>query len=106
MEVDISRKYNIQPWYLLRIGVVLLRMVRFVEYQKIDLVNGDESVHETLIQNFSRAHNDHIFGKMLLPDASMPEITAHISTEAFDLLVEIVLQDGELLENKSHAVNL
>lgn len=92
--------------YSLGIRVVLLRVVRFVENQKIDLVDGDKSMHETLIQNFCCANNDHILLEMLFPDASMPKIATHVSTETFNLLVKIVFQNRELLENESHAVNL
>jgi len=77
--------------YSLGIRVVLLCVMRFVENQEIDLVDGDKSMHETLIQNFCCADNDHVLLKMLCPDASMPKIATHVSTEAFDLLVEIVL---------------
>ena len=62
-------------------------MVRFVEDQEIDLVDGDKSMHETLIQNLCRADDDHILLEMLLPNAFMPKIATHVSTEAFDLLV-------------------
>jgi len=71
--------------------VVLLRVVRFVEDQEIDLVNGYESMHETLIQNFCCADNDHILRKMFFPNASMPKVATHVSTEALDPLVEVVL---------------
>lgn len=71
--------------------MVLLCVVRFVEDQEIDLVDGDKCMHETLIQNLCCAANDHILLEMLFPDASMPKIATHISTEPFDLLVQIVL---------------
>ncbi len=63
-------------------------------------------MHKTLIQNFCCADNDHVLRKMLFPDASMPKIATHVSTEALDPLVEVVLQDRKLLENESYAVNL
>lgn len=90
----ILRQYEIshrvlflQSLYLLRIRVILLRMVRLVKNQEIDLINGDESMHETLIQDFGRADDDQILLEMLFPDPSMPKIATHVSTEAFDLLV-------------------
>lgn len=43
---------------------------------------------------------------MLLPDRLAPKVTAHISAEPVDLLVEVALQHRMLLEDEGDAVYL
>ncbi len=67
--------------------MIFLCMMCFVENQEIYLVNADERMHETLIQDLCCTNNDHVLRKVLVPDAFLPKFTAHVSAEAFDLLV-------------------
>ncbi len=81
-------------------------MVCLVEDEEIYLFNRDERMHQTLTEYFGRAYNDHVFCEDFPPSFLGPKITPHFSTEALDLLIEIALEYGELLEHEGHAVNL
>jgi hypothetical protein len=43
---------------------------------------------------------------MLLPDVLVPEIGVHCPAELVNLLVDVVMQDGSLLIDQCHTVNL
>lgn len=86
--------------------MVLLRMMRFVKYQQIDLIQCNIGTHEALVEYFCGANDDHILGEMLLPYAPLPQVTAHVPAEAFNLLIQVGLKHSELLKDESHAVDL
>lgn len=88
------------------IGVLFLGMVSLVENQQIHLRNAYEAMHETLIQDFGRAHNDHMLLEMFFPDLPVPEIRSHCSAEATDAEVSIVVKNRCLLKDQCHGIHL
>lgn len=67
--------------------MIFLRMMRFVEYEKINLIDRNERVHEALVQYLCSANNDHVVSKDLVPRRFLPKIASHFTTQGFDLLV-------------------
>ena len=92
--------------YLPSISVVLLCVMSFIEYKKIDLLHRYERAHQTLIEYLSRADYNHISCENLGPSLLGPEVTAHLSTEMSNLLVKVTFEDSGLLKYQCYAVNL
>ena len=88
------------------ISVILLGMVGLVKDEKIDFVHRYEGVHETLVQYFGSTNNNHIFGEDFFPGSPSPEIAAHFSAEAINLLVQVAFKDSGLLEHQRDTVHL
>lgn len=63
-------------------------------------------MHQALAEYLCCTYNDLVFRKVLSPSLFYPEVTAHLSAEAFNLLIQIALEDCKLLEDKGHTVNL
>lgn len=81
-------------------------MMRFVKDEKIDTVNADEAMTETVMQNGRSADNHLVLPKMLLPCCFGPEIGAHVSAKGNGRLVEIRFDDAMLLKNQRDFVHL
>ena len=86
--------------------MILLGMMRFVKDQEVDLVERDEGMHETLIQNLGGADYHHVIFEKLLPNRFRPKITSHFAAKALDLLVQITLQDRKLLKDQRYTIDL
>lgn len=86
--------------------MALFGVMGFVENEQVDLIDVDERVHQALAQDISRADNDHVFLKMLLPCLLGPKLALHRSAEAIDFVVQIGLEHSELLEHQGDRVDL
>ncbi len=86
--------------------MIPLGVMSFVEDEHVDLVDRDERVHETLIENIGRADDDHVLAEISVPYILAPQIASHVTTETFDLLVQVTLEHGILLEYQRDAVDL
>lgn len=78
----------------------------FVEDEEIDLIHGDERVHQALIENFCRTNNDHVLVEDFPPSLFRPKVAAHFSAKSFNLLIQIALEHRKLLEDQCHTVHL
>ena len=67
--------------------MVFLCMMCLIEDKKVDLVDGNERVHETLVEDFCRTDDNHVFLEYLPPGFLCPKIAAHFPTEVLNLLV-------------------
>lgn len=74
-------------------------MMSFIEYQKVDLLDRDECMHQAVIQDFGRAHNCHVLTEMFIPRSFVPEIRAHVAAKAVNLVIEIAFEDSKLLKD-------
>jgi hypothetical protein len=81
-------------------------MMRLVKNKQVDLIYPDERMHKTLVQHFCRAYNDHILREMISPGLFIPKVGAHRPAESTNRLVDIMLENCALLENKGHTVYL
>ncbi len=52
--------------------MILLCVVCLVEDQKVYLINGNERMHQTLVQDFGGANYNHILLEMRLPGSFVP----------------------------------
>ena len=86
--------------------MVLFRMVSLVKNEQVDFIHGDESLHQTLTQDFCCAHDDHVVREVLSPGFSRPHVNAHFSAVPLDFLIQVSLKDSELLENQSDTIDL
>ena len=86
--------------------MVFLCMVSFIKYKQANLVDGNERMHEAVIQDLYCADNDHVFFKVLLPLFLLPEVATHVPTKAFNLLVQIAFEYSKLLEYQSDTIYL
>lgn len=78
----------------------------FVEDKDVDLVHFDETIQQTMIENFCRANNDHVLVEPFFPCALFPEIGTHGAVDEGHVLIEIVPQDCCLLIDESDTVRL
>ena len=81
-------------------------MMSFIKNQKVDAVKGDVRVHQALIEDLCCANYDHILSENGFPSFTGPEIGAHVTTEATNLLIKVVLEYRRLLKCKCHTVHL
>ena len=79
--------------------MVFLRVVCFIKDEKVYLIDGYKGVHQALIKNLCCAHNDFVLSKVFGPGFFNPEVAAHFSTKAFNLLIQVAFEHGELLED-------
>lgn len=86
--------------------MILLGMMRFIEYEEIDLVNSNKSMKEALVEHLGSTHNNHVLGEVLTPRVLFPEICAHGSTKAINVLIYVILQKITLLVHQGHAMSL
>lgn len=86
--------------------MVLLCVVGFIEDHKVDLSYLHESIEKTFQENGGCANYNHVFIELTFPRLLVPVVYPHVTIEVTDALVDIVSQNGGLLENKSHTVNL
>lgn len=86
--------------------MILFSVMGFVEYQEADLINTYERMHETLIQYLRGTDDYHILFQVRLPCRLCPEIGVHVSTEAFDRLVQVGRKNLILLEDQCHGIHL
>lgn len=47
------------------IRVVFLRVMGLVEDQEVDLGDFHEAIEHSMVEDFSRAHNDHVLGELV-----------------------------------------
>lgn len=78
----------------------------FVKDQQVNLIKGNECMHETLIQDLSSADNDHVVGKDLLPSIARPHVCPHLATKTIDLLIKVGIQYCCLLKDERDAIHL
>jgi hypothetical protein len=61
---------------------------------------------KTLPENFCGAYDGHVLRDMPLPLLLIPQIDTHISTKYVHWLIKISHEDGMLLENQLHRIDL
>lgn len=86
--------------------MLFLSMVRLIEYQEVDVTHAEKRVQKALMQNVRGTHDDHIFPEVLIPYIVIPKVYHHTAKQRYDGLIEVVLQDSKLLENKCHTIDL
>jgi hypothetical protein len=65
-------------------------------------MHGDEGMVQALPKNFRSTDNNHIVVKMTLPAFSAPQIASHVATKHIHRLIEVCLEYGVLLKDKSY----
>lgn len=80
--------------------------MRLVEDQEIDLADLHKCIEQGLIEDFSCAHDDHVFHELFIPGLLVPEIGSHGPKDMCHILIKVVSEYSSLLKNKSHTVNL
>jgi hypothetical protein len=88
------------------VGVVVFRMMGFVEDEQTDLSHADERMHEALRENFSGAYDDHVLGKVRIPGRFAPKASAHGTADGLNALVKITLEHVRLLKDKIDGIHL
>lgn len=88
------------------VGVVLLGVMGFIKNHEVDLFYLHKSIEKAFLKNGGCADYDHVFIELNFPRLLVPVIYPHIAVQVTDALVDIVSQNGSLLKNKCHAVDL
>lgn len=86
--------------------MILFGVMSLVEDQEIDLADLEESIEQRLVEDLSRAHNDHVLRKLVIPDSLVPEIGPHGPEDMCHALIKVISKNRRLLKDESHAVNL
>lgn len=77
-----------------------------IEDQEVDLADLHKGIEQSLIEDFRRAHDDHILCELITPGLLIPEIRAHGTENMCHILIKVLSEHGRLLENEGHAINL
>lgn len=59
--------------------MVLLRMVRFIKDEEVDLFHLDVCIKQALMKNFCSANNHHVLFQKLIPSLSAPKVSTQSS---------------------------
>lgn len=86
--------------------MVFLGMMSFVEDEQIDITHADERMHQTLVEDVCCTDNHFTFGKGRLPNASVPQVTAHLAAKAIDGLVQIAIENSILVKDQERRIDL
>lgn len=65
-------------------------MMGLVKYQEVDLAHPDKSIEQGLVEDFRRAHNDHVLSELISPGHLVPEIRAHGAKNVCHVLIKVV----------------